>query len=53
MNRILREAIEIELHRDNVNREDGFYQSRAWTSLIRDLKERRYSVCKEHRRVVP
>jgi hypothetical protein len=29
MDRILRKAIEIELHPDNVNREDGFFLSRA------------------------
>jgi hypothetical protein len=41
MDQILREAIEIELHLDTVNREDGFTLSWTWKPLICDLKEQR------------
>jgi hypothetical protein len=38
MDRIVREAIEIELHTYNVNREDGFFLSKWWKPLIGSLK---------------
>jgi hypothetical protein len=47
MDQIIREAIVIKLHPDNVNKEDGFSLSQARKPLIPDLKERRQSLTKE------
>jgi hypothetical protein len=38
MDRIVREAIEIERHHYNVNREGGFCLGKSWKPLIGSLK---------------
>jgi hypothetical protein len=38
MDRIVREATEIELHPYNINREGGFCLSKSWKPLIGSLK---------------
>jgi hypothetical protein len=39
MDRIVREAIEIELHPNNMNREMGFCLSSSWKPLVCSLKK--------------
>jgi hypothetical protein len=45
MEHIIREAIQIQPHSDNMKREEGFSPNKSWTPLLQILKERRKFPC--------